>query len=101
MDTAGLAPKNDKFIKMTTEPVEKLVLSMAGPSITIMMITAFYNLTATYFVSSLGTSIVVFSRQGLFLSPAFFFWDRFWVCWAFSLPHRRQILAVLLSVSPF
>ena len=50
--------RNDKFDKMTTMPVKKLVLSLAGPSITIMMITSLYNLAATYWVSFLGTSEV-------------------------------------------
>jgi len=52
------AAKDEKFIKMTTAPVEKLVLSLAGPTIAIMVITALYNMADTYFVSSLGTSEV-------------------------------------------
>jgi len=43
---------------MTEEPVEKLVLNLAGPSIVIMVITALYNMADTYFVSFLGTSQV-------------------------------------------
>jgi putative MATE family efflux protein len=50
--------RNEKFIKMTTAPVEKLVLSLAVPSIAIMLISALYNMADTYFVSSLGTSQV-------------------------------------------
>jgi len=50
--------KNEKFVKMTTAPVEKLVLSLAVPSIAIMVISALYNMADTYFVSSLGTSQV-------------------------------------------
>ena len=50
--------KSEKFIKMTTEPVEKLVLSLAGPSIAIMITSALYNMADTYFVSTLGTSQV-------------------------------------------
>ena len=49
---------NEKFIKMTTEPVEKLILGLSIPSIAIMLISAFYNIADTYFVSSLGTSAV-------------------------------------------
>jgi len=48
--------ENEKFIRMTSFPVEKLVLSLAGPSIVIMIISALYNMTDTYFVSRLGTS---------------------------------------------
>jgi len=50
--------KNKKFVKMTTEPVEKLVFSLAVPSIVIMVISALYNMADTYFVSTLGTSQV-------------------------------------------
>jgi putative MATE family efflux protein len=53
-----LTGNNEKFIKMTTYPVEKNVLSLAGPSILIMLISAIYNMTDTFFVSSLGTSHV-------------------------------------------
>ncbi|MCL2880017.1 MAG: MATE family efflux transporter [Treponema sp.] len=55
---AATAQDNEKFVKMTTEPVEKLILGLAMPSITIMVISALYNLADTYFVSSLGTSAV-------------------------------------------
>jgi len=50
------AGKNEKYIKMTTKPVEKLILGLAGPSIAIMLTSAIYNITDTFFVSSLGTS---------------------------------------------
>ncbi|MCL2473181.1 MAG: MATE family efflux transporter [Treponema sp.] len=55
---SAAAQKNDKLMKMTTEPVEKLILGLALPSITIMVISALYNMADTYFVSSLGTSAV-------------------------------------------
>ena len=47
---------NEKFAKMTTAPVENLVLGLAIPSMVINLISAFYNMADTYFVSSLGTS---------------------------------------------
>ena len=50
--------KSEKFIKMTTSPVEKLVFSLAVPSIAIMVTSALYNMADTYFVSTLGTSQV-------------------------------------------
>jgi len=55
---AAASNNNEKFMKMTTEPVEKLILGLALPSITIMVISALYNMADTYFVSSLGTSAV-------------------------------------------
>jgi len=41
---------------MTEEPVRRLVLSLAAPSILSNLVTSIYNLTDTFFVSSLGTS---------------------------------------------
>ncbi|MDR2103085.1 MAG: MATE family efflux transporter [Treponema sp.] len=54
MNTA--APQDEKFIRMTTAPVERLVCGLAGPSIVINLISGLYNMADTYFVSSLGTS---------------------------------------------
>ena len=39
---------NAKFIKMTTEPVEKLVCKLALPTIISMLVTTFYNLADTF-----------------------------------------------------
>lgn len=38
-----------KYIKMTTEPVEKLVIRLAVPTIISMLVTTFYNLADTFF----------------------------------------------------
>lgn len=43
-----------KFIRMTTTPVQKLILKLSVPTIASMLVTALYNLADTYFVSSLG-----------------------------------------------
>jgi putative MATE family efflux protein len=48
--------EHEKFIRMTTAPVERLVYGLAGPSIVINLISGLYNMADTYFVSSLGTS---------------------------------------------
>lgn len=48
----------DKFTFMTETPVERLVCQLAGPSIMIMLISSLYNMADTFFVSSLGTSVV-------------------------------------------
>ena len=58
MSSAESSKKNEKFIKMTATPVEKLIMGLALPSITIMIISSLYNMADTYFVSSLGTSQV-------------------------------------------
>ena len=70
--------KNEKFIIMTTAPVERLVLKMAGPSILIMLISAIYNMTDTYFISTLGTSQVAavgiaFPLMNIIQAMGFFF----------------------------
>ena len=77
-NAAGNSRKNERFIKMTTAPVEKLILSLAAPSIVIMLISSIYNLTDTYFVASLGTSEVAavgiaFPLMAIIQAMGFFF----------------------------
>ena len=47
---------NEKFIYMTTEPVPRLVTSLAVPTIISMLITSFYNMVDTFFVGRINTS---------------------------------------------
>lgn len=47
---------NEQYMKMTQEPVAKLVLSLAGPAVVSMLITSIYNMADTYFVSKMGSS---------------------------------------------
>jgi len=74
-----VSPSNsEKFIKMTTGSVEKLIFSLAIPSIAIMIISALYNMADTYFVSSLGTSQVAavgiaFPLMAIIQAMGFFF----------------------------
>lgn len=46
--------RQEKYIEMTTQPVQKLVLRLSVPTITSMLVTAAYNLADTYFVSSIS-----------------------------------------------
>jgi len=74
----NISEKNEKYIKMTTFPVEKLVLSLACPSIAIMLTSAIYNITDTYFVSFLGTSRIgavgiAFPLMAVIQAMGFFF----------------------------
>lgn len=67
-----------KYKKMTEAPVNKLVCSMAVPSIISMLVTALYNLADTFFVGKLGTEAtgaigVVFPYMTLIQAIAFFF----------------------------
>ncbi len=46
--------RREKFIRMTTTPVHRLVLRLSVPTIASMLVTALYNLADTFFVSSIG-----------------------------------------------
>ena len=46
--------RQEKLIRMTTTPVQKLVLRLSLPTIASMLVTALYNVADTYFVSSIG-----------------------------------------------
>ncbi|MBQ2707189.1 MAG: MATE family efflux transporter [Clostridia bacterium] len=48
-----------KFIRMTTEPVERLVCKLAAPTIISMLVTTFYNLADTFFVRQLNNDSMV------------------------------------------
>jgi len=77
-DRGGSVNKNEKYIEMTTTPVEKLVLKFAGPSIVIMLTSAIYNITDTFFVSTLGTSQaaavgIAFPLMAVIQAMGFFF----------------------------
>lgn len=67
-----------KYVKMTTEPVARLICSFAVPSIVCMLITSLYNMADTYFVSRLNTQSlasvgIIFSYMGMIQSVSFFF----------------------------
>lgn len=64
---------------MTTQPVQNLITRLAIPSIISMLVTTFYNMADTYFVSTMNnTSItgavgVVFSLMSIIQAFGFFF----------------------------
>jgi hypothetical protein len=63
---------------MTHEPIEKLIAQMALPTITILMVSALYNLVDTCFAGSLGTGAtaavgVSFSLMAVIQAAGFFF----------------------------
>lgn len=51
--------KEEKFIRMTTQPVEKLICRLAIPTIISMLVTSFYNLADTFFVRHLEQDSMV------------------------------------------
>lgn len=68
--------KDAQYKKMTEQPVSRLILSLAVPTIISMMVTAVYNTADTYFVSQLGTSAsgavgIVMSLMGIIQSSGF------------------------------
>ncbi len=70
--------KNEKYIEMTTEPVEKLVLKFAIPAIFAMLITSIYNIVDTMFVGRISTEAtaavgIVFTYSAIIQAVAFFF----------------------------
>jgi putative MATE family efflux protein len=78
MTTTVSPSNNEKFLKMTTGSVEKLIFRLALPSIAIMIISSLYNMADTYFVSSLGTSQVAavgiaFPLMAIIQAMGFFF----------------------------
>lgn len=67
---------NQQFIRMTTAPVQRLILSLACPTILSMLVTSIYNLADTFFVSQIGTSAsaavgIVFSLMAIIQAVGF------------------------------
>ena len=50
--------RNDKFLKMTQEPVEKLICALAVPTIISMLITTIYNTADTYFAGKINSNAI-------------------------------------------
>lgn len=70
--------QEEKYIKMTTEPVPKLVGTLAVPTIISMLVSAFYNMVDTYFVGKINTSAtaavgVAFSLMAIIQAFGFLF----------------------------
>jgi putative MATE family efflux protein len=67
-----------KFVRMTTEPVDRLVSHMAVPTVVSMLITGLYNIVDAFFVGHLGPSAtgsigVVFSLMAIIQAVGFGF----------------------------
>ncbi|MBE6989868.1 MAG: MATE family efflux transporter [Ruminococcaceae bacterium] len=71
--------QQEKFIRMTTEPVGRLICRLAVPTIISMMVTAAYNMVDTFFVGQLhsnsatGAVGVAFSLMAIIQATGFFF----------------------------
>ena len=76
-DSGTMTPQ-EKYLRMTTRPVGRLVTELAGPSIVSMLISGIYNLADTFFIGRINTPSVaalgiVFSYMVLIQSVAIFF----------------------------
>ena len=77
-DESVQAAQNEKQIRMTTTPVEPLILKLALPTILSMLVTTFYNMADTFFVGKLnntsatGAVGVVFSLMAIIQAVGFF-----------------------------
>ena len=72
------ANANKQFIKMTQTPVNRLIASLAIPTVISMLITTVYNITDTYFVSKInisasGATGIVFSLMAILQAFGFMF----------------------------
>ena len=45
-----------KLIRMTQEPLPRLIVSLSVPTVISMLITSFYNMADTYFVGRIGSA---------------------------------------------
>lgn len=69
---------NAQYQKMTETPVNKLIVSLAIPTVISMLITTVYNVTDTYFVSKISVSAsgatgIIFSLMGIIQAFGFMF----------------------------
>ena len=60
--------RQEKYVRMTTTPVEKLILKLAIPTIMSMLVTTLYNLADTFFVSSIGGKEVTYAIAAVSVS---------------------------------
>ncbi len=75
---AQIMTTDEKFKMMTQEPVERLICSLAVPTIVSMLITSIYNMADTFFVSRISTSAsgavgVAFSLMAIIQAIGFTF----------------------------
>ena len=68
----------EKFLEMTTAPVERLIAKLAVPTIISMLITTIYNMADTFFIGMLSTAAsgavgVAFSVMAIIQALGFFF----------------------------
>lgn len=70
--------EEQQYIKMTQTPVSRLVITLGIPTTITMLVTSFYNLADTFFVSRINTSAsgatgIVFGLMAIFQAVGFMF----------------------------
>jgi len=70
--------EEEKIRKMTTEPVHRLICSLAVPTIITMLVTGLYNMVDTFFVGQIGTEAtaavgLIFPVMAIIQAFGFFF----------------------------
>lgn len=70
--------KRDNFTFLTQAPVHRVILTMAVPTIISMLVTSFYSMADTFFVSQINTQCtaavgIVFSVMSMIQAIGFFF----------------------------
>ena len=71
--------QQEKYVRLTTAPVGRLICRLAVPTMISMMVTAAYNMVDTFFVGQLhsnsatGAVGVAFSLMAIFQAMGFFF----------------------------
>lgn len=98
--------QNEKQIKMTTEPVEKLICSLAIPTIISMLVTSFYNMIDTYFVGKINTQStaavgIVFSMMAIIQAIGFMFGHGSGVTISNQLGQKNADTAEKIAVTAF
>ena len=78
MNENNMSSAEKQFKKMTETPVEKLIVSLALPTVISMMITMIYNAADTFFVSKIGVSAsgatgIVFSLMAILQAFGFMY----------------------------
>ncbi len=68
----------EKFIRLTTQPIPKLLMTLSAPAIASMLISAIYNAADSFFVSSINDSAVgsigvIFSFMAIIQAFGFMF----------------------------
>lgn len=58
MEALEQAKQRQKYLELTTQPVQRLVCKLALPTIVTMVVMSLYNMTDTYFVGRISTEAV-------------------------------------------